>query len=293
MIETNTLELSTTSIQYLSMAQQQLTQKPIIVLLHGFPENAWTWERYLEALSDEFQVIAPDLPGYNGSIGYAASDQYNIPNLLESMAEFVKAISQGRPVHLIAHDWGGVIAWPLVAFHRSLFVKLSIINAAHPTGFTREMATNLKQQANSDYISDLVSDNAFAITSANDHQMLKRLYGGFYKHLSIKQQKAFEWQWSNQHSMEQTFAYYKNMPQLVTKRLRMNLDLKLPKIEIQLPTQVLWGMKDTAFVPEVLIGMEQWINNLSLVKFDDADHWLHHQKFQEVLAHIRKFHSEH
>lgn len=290
MIETHRLDLSACSISYLSIAGQSVAEKPILVMLHGFPENSWTWQRYLEGLAEQFTVFAPDLPGYNGSKGFASVEQYNIANLVETMAEFIQIISEGRAVHLLAHDWGGVIAWPLVAFHAGGFEKLTIMNAAHPTGFTREMANNPKQQASSDYISDLVSDDAFAITSANNHYMLKRLYGGRYKYLSAEQQIAFDAQWSNKHSMEQAFAYYKNMPQLVTTRLQANTEVKLPNILIKVPTQVLWGMKDTAFVPEVLNGMEQWVDDLTLVKFEEADHWLHHQKFSEVLAQIRQFH---
>ncbi|WP_371194481.1 alpha/beta fold hydrolase [Glaciecola sp. SC05] len=292
MIKTNIAELSTTSVQYLSVFKQSEDQasQPLLIMLHGFPENSWSWQAYLESLSGDFEVIAPDLPGYNGSSGYPSDKDYTIAHLVETMAEFVKHVSGGRPVHLVAHDWGGVIAWPLVAFYRDLFAKLSILNAAHPTGFTREMANNPRQQANSDYITDLISEDAFSITSADEHKMLKRLYGGFYKRLTTEQQSAYVNQWSNPHTMKQAFAYYKNMPQLVTQRLRANSDVKLPNIEIKVPTQVLWGMKDTAFVPEVLNGMEQWIEELSLVKFDDADHWLHHQKIPEVIAHIRKFH---
>lgn len=303
MIISNTIKLSNTTIQYLSFENKTLAEaskpiKALMIMLHGFPENSWAWQLYLERLSDVYQVIAPDLPGYNASEGFSKTDEYNIPNLVETLAEFIKLMSKGRKVHLVAHDWGGVIAWPMVAFHQDLFAKLTILNAAHPTGFTREMSNNPKQQANSDYITDLVGEHAFAITSANEHKMLKRLYGGYFKKLKVKQQHAYIQQWSNQASMEQAFAYYKNMPQLVTQRLSANADVKLPNIKlpnilIKLPTQVLWGMKDTAFVPEVLEGMEEWVEDLRLYKFDNADHWLHHQEIDQVIHSLKDFHVEH
>ncbi|MFC4699602.1 alpha/beta fold hydrolase [Glaciecola siphonariae] len=289
------VQLTQTTLQYLCVDGQDplvnAIDKPIIVLLHGFPENSWTWEAYIEPLSAHFCVIAPDLPGYNGSAGFARESDYNIAHLVDTLASFVTTLTKGQAVHLVAHDWGGVIAWPLVAFHRELFIKLTILNAAHPTGFTREMANNPKQQANSDYISDLISDRAYAITSADDHKMLRRLYAKAYFDLSEQQRSAYQKQWENQHSMQQAFAYYKNMPQLVTKRVRANTEVKLPNIMIKLPTQVLWGLRDTAFVPEVLQGMQEWVEDLTLVEFDDADHWLHHQERDIVLRKLIAYHS--
>jgi pimeloyl-ACP methyl ester carboxylesterase len=294
MIGMRTLKLQDTTMQYLCLDRSDPLvdelNKPLLIMLHGFPENSWTWEAYFEPLSDDFCVIAPDLPGYNGSLGFDSEQDYSIPHLVQVISEFIGEISQGDKVHLIAHDWGGVIAWPLAAFHAEQFVKLTILNAAHPTGFTREMANNPKQQANSDYITDLVSEDAFSLISAKQHAMLKGLYGRVFYSLSNTQQSAFERQWADRFSMEQSFAYYKNMPQLVTQRIRANSDVKLPKIDIKIPTQVLWGIKDTAFVPEVLIGMQEWVEDLSLIKFDDANHWLHHQEIAEVLKHIKHFH---
>ncbi|MBT1449431.1 alpha/beta hydrolase [Glaciecola sp. XM2] len=285
-------QLSNTNIQYLSAEEDgKASSKPIMIMLHGFPENSWSWEHYIEAMSGHYSIFAPDLPGYNSSTGFKETQQYNIANLVETMAEFIRDIAGIQKVHLVAHDWGGVIAWPLVAFHESLFKKLTILNAAHPATFTREMANNPKQQANSDYITDLISETAYTKTSNNEHYMLKRLYGGWFKKLTQVQQSALVKQWDNQHAMEQSFAYYKNMPQLVTKRLSLNTEVKIPNIRIKVPTQVLWGMRDTAFVPEVLDGMEQWVEDLVVYRFDDADHWLHHQKLESVQQRLTDFHQ--
>jgi pimeloyl-ACP methyl ester carboxylesterase len=290
MITSSKIQLSSTDIQYLSKQEQSSGAKPVMILLHGFPENSWSWEHYIEVLSAEFKVFAPDLPGFNGSKGFPLSSDYTITNLVEVMAEFIRTVGKGEPVHLVAHDWGGVIAWPLVAFYEGLIDKLSILNAAHPAPFTREMAINPKQQANSDYISDLISEQAFVKTSDNDHYMLRRMYGGWFKKLSKRQQASLITQWSDQNTMEQTFAYYKNMPQLTTTRIKRNSELKIPNIRIYKPTQVLWGLRDTAFVPEVLNGMEQWVEQLEVHVFDDADHWLHHQKPEQIIAFLRQFH---
>jgi pimeloyl-ACP methyl ester carboxylesterase len=291
MIKVSKIPLSSTEIQYLSKEDALQSSKPIMILLHGFPENSWSWEHYIESLSSDFRIYAPDLPGYNGSKGFSSIDDYTIANVLGVVAEFIQKVGGGERVHLVAHDWGGVIAWPLVAFHKELFYRLTILNAAHPATFTREMVNNSQQQANSDYISDLISEQAFAKTSDNDHRMLRRMYGGWFKKLSQHQQAVLKEQWSDQHSMEQSFAYYKNMPQLATTRIKHSSNVKIPNIRICIPTQVLWGLRDTAFVPEVLNGMEEWVEELELHVFEDADHWLHHQKPEQVVKLLRQFHQ--
>lgn len=283
-------QLSNTEMSYLHCGVSEPNEhKPVMILLHGFPENSWSWEYYLNALGEQYSVYAPDLPGYNASIGLGGTEQYTLENLIATLVEFIECVNGGQKIVLVAHDWGGVIAWPLAAFHANLIEKFIVMNAAHPSTFTREMASNTRQQKRSDYITDLISEDAYNIVTANDYYRLRRLYGGWFEKLSEQQQKMFIQQWSSETSMQNTFAYYKCMPNLVTTRTKAKIDIKLPNIRIEVPTLMLWGMKDTAFVPEVLNGVDQWVENLKLVKFNDADHWLHHQLPRKVLANINTF----
>jgi len=118
-----------------------------LIFLHGFPKYWQTWQNQLTYFSKEHHVIAPDLPGYNLSDKPQDVLFYQLSNLIEFMAKFIKTVSPTEKVHLIAHDWGGAIAWPLAAFHPELVEKLVIIKAAHPSIFTREMITNSVQRA--------------------------------------------------------------------------------------------------------------------------------------------------
>ena len=79
----NTIALSHTKMHYLHAGKNtQEPQKPVMVMLHGFPENSWSWEYYLLHLSDDFHVYAPDLPGYNYSDGLGDADNYTLENLI-------------------------------------------------------------------------------------------------------------------------------------------------------------------------------------------------------------------
>ncbi len=281
-----TSNISNTSINYIEAGAEH---SRMLVFLHGFPENCWTWERYLSHFKEAFHVIAPDLPGYNKSKGFIDEKDYCVTNVVNVMAEFIASVSKQKQITLIGHDWGGVIAWPLAAFHQNLFTSLVILNAAHPSTFTREMLSNPNQQSASDYIADLISDNAYEIVSQNSFAMLKALYAKGFKHLSPLLQDKLISQWSHPDSMLNAFKYYRQMPLLHTARTTLGDDAKIPRVHIKLNTLVLWGLKDTAFVTEVLDGMENWVGNLTLKTYANEDHWLHHRNVESVTKHIELF----
>jgi len=58
---------------------------------------------------------------------------------------------------------------------------------------------------------------------------------------------------------------------------------------IQVPTLVIWGMKDTAILVGHLSGLDKWVTNLSLKLYPDDDHWVMLEKHKQVAQDIRRF----
>ena len=92
--------------------------KPLVVLLHGFPELAFSWRHQLTALADAgFHVIAPDQRGYGRTLG--SDDNFdvnwracNMLRLVDDVLALVKALGHGYVHALIGHDFGSpVAAW--------------------------------------------------------------------------------------------------------------------------------------------------------------------------------------
>ncbi|QOL25811.1 alpha/beta hydrolase [Thalassotalea sp. LPB0316] len=271
-----------------------------MVFLHGFPESWHTWQKQLDYFSTQYRVIAPDLPGYNQSDKPSNINFYQIPNLISFFAKFINAINRQREVILVAHDWGGAIAWPLVAFYPQLFSQLVILNAAHPSTFTREMINNPTQQLKSEYIHQLIAKNAVKKLSANNFEFL------FNKILSSMQSNALTDDlkaqylavWQQDGAINGMLQYYRAMPQLAPSSQQQvanggpvmsTKEMNIPKINIQRPTLVLWGVQDQAFVPECVDGLDAYIDELTLVKFDQASHWLHHEQSDAVNQAIENF----
>ena len=277
---------------------KEFAENGTIVFLHGFPEYWQTWQNQMDHLSKKYRVIAPDMLGYNLSAKPEDDSVFEVPNLIGFWRQFFMQINNGKPVYLVAHDWGGAIAWPFTAFNDDLVQKLVILNAGHPSTFTREMKSNPRQQEYSDYIHQLIADDAVEVLSEDNYAYLQRMV---FEQTNVnafteQQKQGYLNAWSQPGAVEGMLRYYRSMPQLAAKTSgrqsgpEMNAsDMKIPQIHIKVPTLVLWGMKDKAFVPEVAEGLEEYVENITVKRFEASSHWLQHEYPAEVSSAIAAF----
>src|SRR3954471_2509886 len=84
---------------------------PVIVLLHGFPENRTSWAALTPLLLEAgFRVLAPDQRGYSPGARPTSRRSYAMPELVADALALVDAAGAQR-VHVVGHDWGGGVAW--------------------------------------------------------------------------------------------------------------------------------------------------------------------------------------
>lgn len=87
---------------------------PVLVLVHGFPDNASMWQPCAESLARRFEVAAYDVRGAGSSDKPAALAAYCLERLVEDLGAVLDQVSPDRPVHLLTHDWGSVQCWEAV-----------------------------------------------------------------------------------------------------------------------------------------------------------------------------------
>lgn len=85
-------------------------QAPTLVLLHGFLDSSHTWRRLLPDLSERYNLVLIDIPGFGYSRMPAIRMLWNIPSMAASLARFIFSTLELNPVRLLTHSLGGLLA---------------------------------------------------------------------------------------------------------------------------------------------------------------------------------------
>lgn len=95
----------------LAVAETGRASAPVLVCVHGYPDNRSVWDGLVERLSDRYRVVTYDVRGAGESGTPSGRHEYHLDRLAEDLAAVLDAVSPDRPVHLLAHDWGAIQAW--------------------------------------------------------------------------------------------------------------------------------------------------------------------------------------
>src|SRR5262245_53644629 len=124
----------------------------LALCLHGFPELSFSWRRQLPVFAEEgWLAWAPDLRGYGGTTRPAGRESYAIERLMDDVAGLIDA-SGARETLLVAHDWGGVIAWMFAIRRIRPLTRLCVMNLPHPACFERALTRGWRQRLRSWYV---------------------------------------------------------------------------------------------------------------------------------------------
>src|SRR5712692_1019074 len=145
---------------------------PLILFLHGFPEFWYEWKNQLTEFGKDHHAVAPDMRGYNLSDKPAELDQYQVKYLVEDIRALAGHLAHNKKFILVAHDWGGAVAWAYAIAHPGTLEKLVIVNAPHPGVFMRELRDNPAQQKASQYMLMFRGEKAEQTLSANNYAAL-------------------------------------------------------------------------------------------------------------------------
>jgi pimeloyl-ACP methyl ester carboxylesterase len=113
----------------------------VVVLLHGFPERATCWRDVAPLLHAEgYRTLAPDQRGYSPGARPRRRRDYRTALLARDVGALLRlAGAPERPVHLVGHDWGAIVAWTLAAAHPELLRTLTTLSVPHPRAYTRSL----------------------------------------------------------------------------------------------------------------------------------------------------------
>jgi pimeloyl-ACP methyl ester carboxylesterase len=264
----------------------------LIMFLHGFPEFWYEWRNQLAEFGRDYQAVAPDMRGYNLSSKPADVEQYRMKYLINDIRALAEHLGHKKFI-LVAHDWGGGVAWPFAMRHPEYLEKLVIINAVHPIIFMRELRDNAAQQKASQYIlvyrtpgaEEILSRNNYALPASN--LLEDGLKQGYF---TDEDKKAYIEAWSQPGALTGGLNYYRAVHLgSFTGGSDDSLSADSSLFTVEVPTLVIWGERDRWLLVGNLEGLERYVPNLTVKRIPDGSHWVIHEKPTLVNSYIREF----
>ncbi len=261
----------------------------LALCLHGFPELGFSWRHQLPVLAElGFRAWAPDLRGYGGTDRPQGLHEYAIEKLMDDVAGLIDA-SGAKETVLLAHDWGGAIAWSFALRRIRPLARLIVMNLPHPAVFERVMRSGWRQRLRSWYMLFfqipwlperlLAMRRARAVTEAFRGMAVDK--SQFPEEvLDVYRRAALE-----PGALTAMLNYYRAIVRGGGGRRMRSFGYPI----IETPTLMVWGEQDTALGVELTHGTEEFVPDLSLRRLPNASHWVQQDAPDAVNAILREW----
>jgi pimeloyl-ACP methyl ester carboxylesterase len=253
----------------------------LALLLHGFPERWISWRYQMPLLARlGYRVWAPDLRGYGETERPSGVASYAIETLMDDVAGLIDA-SGARQVLLMAHDWGGIIAWYFAVRRLRPLEKLVMLNIPHPAAFSEAFRTR-EQLRRSWYVL------FFQIPWLPEFLLTRREarpLADVFRTRTLRPQnfpedviESYRRSWLAPGAMTAMLAYYRAL--LRGGGAERQRRLGFPVIET--PTLMLWGEQDLALTKQTTFGTDRFVKDLTLRYLPHASHFVQQDAYPEV-----------
>lgn len=261
-----------------------------ILFLHGFPEFWYGWHHQIHYLAEKgYRVIAPDQRGYNLSDKPSGVHNYTIPTISKDASELIKSLGYEQ-VNLVGHDWGATIAWDVAHSYPEQIRRLIILNNGHGLGYRRAINKNRKQLRKSWYMLYFqIPWLPEATTRANNFRALLRSTGMVADGSSFTPEdiEMYLEAWSQPDALTHMIHWYRAIFRGDSSYLREIHNAG--GMKITMPTLAMWGTQDAYLEVDVIHESIKDCDEVELILFEDAGHWVQYDKADEVNAHIDRF----
>jgi len=270
---------------------------PVLVFLHGFPDSHRTWRHQIAHLSGRYRCIAPDQRGYRGSSKPAGVENYAPDKLIGDVFQLADALGVG-PFTIVGHDWGGAIAWGVAIMGQlnGRVTRAVVMNAPHPVIFPRLLYTNRQQRQASQYFRvfrDPASDAL--VQQFGLGGVLAKAFGTLPENpkMDPAERAALMEDYANREAAIAMLNWYRASPLDV-------LDIDAPYVlpagyqppalpKLTIPTLVIWAMEDIALPPANLEGLDEVIEDLTVVQVPGCGHFVQWEAPDAVNAALDAF----
>ena len=249
-----------------------------VFLLHGFPDAWFGWEAQIGPLAEAgFRVIVPDQRGYNLSDKPQGVASYEMDLLVNDILGLANALGYER-FHLAGHDFGAMVSWTLAMRHPERIKRLVIANVPHPVVMRAYLRTHPSQMRKSWYafFFQLPSLPERVVRAKNWRSLISVMPYD----LTAEEVARYREAWGQPGAMTGMINWY--------RALLRGSQRSTGSPRIQVPTLILWGRQDPHISYEMAPLSAGLCDVARLVTFEDATHWVMHDKPQEVSREMIK-----
>ena len=259
----------------------------LALCLHGFPSHAICWRDQLPALARlGYRAWAPNQRGYGNSSRPARAADYAINALLADIAGLIDA-SGARSVILIAHDWGGLLAWFFAARRIRPLDGLIILNAPHPACAALAYWTWRQMRKGWYILAFQIPWIPEWLLGFNRAWLLGRLMGwvaGKPTVFSAETLDFYRERAARPGAITAMLNWYRGM---VRGGVPAEMTGQFPTIDT--PTLVIWGDGDVALDFSTIERAGDFVPNLTLHRLPGVSHWVQEEEPDEVNRLIGEF----
>ena len=271
----------------LTFSAQAMGDGPIVLCLHGFPDNAGSFRHQLPALAEAgYRAISLTLRGYEpGAI--PADGDYTMETIATDILAVIESLDTG-PVHLIGHDWGAAVAYVATSAAPERFKSLTVMAVPHAGRFAREGLRIPKQLRLSWYM------GFFNIPWLSDWVLQRQDYA-FIRKLWRDWSPAWQPEPGVLDSVIQTLSQPGvRSAALGYYRAALSIKALLVSAEeahypVPVPTLALSGERDGCIASEVfeqLMVAQDFPKGLTFSRIAEAGHFLHQEQPEQVNREI-------
>ncbi|TGM97845.1 alpha/beta fold hydrolase [Leptospira yasudae] len=271
-------------LKYNTTAKER-PDRETILFVHGYPDEHSTWDLQLNSLGEEFNVGAFDLRGAGNSSKPSRQQEYNAREIFKDFEAVIRFLGNGKPVHLVAHDWGALLAWAFVGdleYSKSIR-SYTAMGGPHPIlarnlmfryffSFNpKKVWLSLKQSVKSWYI-------VFFQIPWLPGFLMRHLAKPIWNYLMVAAEipKNDPMRNFTKEEIVKSAVY----PMNLYRELIRGKEYPTPK-RISVPARVLIPLRDMAISPECYDSLKNVCDSLELFSVD-SNHWI--QKEHPILV---------
>ncbi|SFP00556.1 Pimeloyl-ACP methyl ester carboxylesterase [Amycolatopsis arida] len=232
-----------------------------VLLLHGFPEAAVSWEHQVATLGAAgFRAVAPDQRGYSPGVRPEDPAAYGIGELVGDVLGIAEALGWSR-FDLAGHDWGAAVGWWTADAHPDRLRTLTAVSTPHPGALAAALRTDDDQRLRSGY---MIEWRQRGVTErrmlADGAEALRRMF-----------------EWKVPPSRVDEYVRRLREPGALTAALNWyragRPDGRIGRISV--PTLYVWSTEDVAFGSTAALDTENWVTGpYTFEMLEDVSHWV-------------------